>query len=56
MDKPLLNADPPSRNIMDHNADDGGDGGCGDYDDDYTHHRKSSKQRAVKCISQITQI
>jgi len=30
MDKPLLNADPPSRNTVDHNADDGGD-----YNDDY---------------------
>ena len=48
-----LNADPPSRNIMDRNAD---DGGGGDYDDDYMYHRKSSEQCAVKCISHITQI
>jgi len=43
MDKHLINADPPSRNIMDHNADDGGEGGVGggDYDDDYIYHRKA---------------
>ena len=34
MDKHLLNADPTTRNTMDHNADDGGEGGGGDYDDD----------------------
>lgn len=50
MDKPLLNANPPSRNITERNADDG------DYDDDYMYHRKSSEQCAVKCISHIIQI
>lgn len=56
MDKRLLNADPPTRNTMDHNADDGGKGGGGDYDDDYMYHRKSSEQCAVKCNSHIIQI
>jgi hypothetical protein len=57
MDKFLLNADPPSRNIMELNADNGvGGDGSGDYDNDYMYHRKSSEQCAVKCIAHIIQI